>query len=291
MRRRVLQFGKRSGLPGGLAHSRTRTRRRARPLARLMVLPGAWPRTDEQAPIAAAAAKRVRAEAASPRAALDPGDGVHGLPWELRCTASTSARCGSRASAPGPSELRGEIATIALRHRSSLTEDAPLRADEWTFSSSRCRTSSACGAVLRARYSSRASRTKPSKIPHELRADDAAVPTARVPLGQLGLERRLNRVATLCCEPLPAPPSLTSASPCGGFVLHHLNLRRHPNDLRYTRTTQPTGRDRRPLAPAACFSSSASARISSMFSCRGLVGDLLASRSAERLGQRRPRRD
>src|SRR3982751_6260963 len=52
-----------------------------------------------------------------------------------------------------------------------------------------------------------------------------------VALQQLGLERG-DRVATLCWNH-HAHHEAYLGIPCGGFVLHTLNLRLHPNDLAY----------------------------------------------------------
>jgi fatty-acyl-CoA synthase len=52
-----------------------------------------------------------------------------------------------------------------------------------------------------------------------------------VALGQLGLERG-DRVATLCWNHRQHHEAYFGI-PCGGFVLHTLNLRLHPNDLAY----------------------------------------------------------
>src|SRR3984893_11562518 len=52
-----------------------------------------------------------------------------------------------------------------------------------------------------------------------------------VALKQLGLERG-DRVATLCWNHYQHHEAYFGI-PCGGFVLHTLNLRLHPNDLAY----------------------------------------------------------
>ncbi len=52
-----------------------------------------------------------------------------------------------------------------------------------------------------------------------------------VALKQLGLERG-DRVATLCWNHSQHLEAYLGI-PCGGFVLHTLNLRLHPNDLAY----------------------------------------------------------
>src|ERR671939_1468558 len=52
-----------------------------------------------------------------------------------------------------------------------------------------------------------------------------------VALDQLGLERG-DRVATLCWNHHQHMEAYFGI-PCGGFVLHTLNLRLHPNDLAY----------------------------------------------------------
>src|SRR5439155_25795204 len=52
-----------------------------------------------------------------------------------------------------------------------------------------------------------------------------------VALRQLGLERG-DRVATLCWNHYQHHEAYLGI-PCGGFVLHTLNLRLHPNDLAY----------------------------------------------------------
>src|SRR5262249_1919101 len=52
-----------------------------------------------------------------------------------------------------------------------------------------------------------------------------------VALRSLGLERG-DRVATLCWNHLVHHEAYLGI-PCGGFVLHTLNLRLHPNDLAY----------------------------------------------------------
>ena len=66
----------------------------------------------------------------------------------------------------------------------------------------------------------------------------------------LGLERG-DRVATLCWNHYQHHEAYLGI-PCGGFVLHTLNLRLHPNDLAYIAThAERQGRDRRPQPAAA----------------------------------------
>ena len=55
-----------------------------------------------------------------------------------------------------------------------------------------------------------------------------------VALGKLGIERG-DRVATLCWNHHQHHEAYFGI-PCGGFVLHTLNLRLHPNDLAYIAT-------------------------------------------------------
>ena len=71
-----------------------------------------------------------------------------------------------------------------------------------------------------------------------------------VALQKIGLERG-DRVATLCWNHYQHHEAYFGV-PCGGFVLHTLNLRLHPNDLELHREPRrrPRG-DRRPCAPAA----------------------------------------
>ena len=71
-----------------------------------------------------------------------------------------------------------------------------------------------------------------------------------VALQSLGLERG-DRVATLCWNHYQHHEAYLGI-PCGGFVLHTLNLRLHPNDLAYiaTHAGRPR-RDRRPEPHAA----------------------------------------
>ena len=61
-----------------------------------------------------------------------------------------------------------------------------------------------------------------------------------VALQKLGLERG-DRVATLCWNHHQHHEAYFGI-PCGGFVLHTLNLRLHPNDLATSRTTPATAR-------------------------------------------------
>ena len=66
----------------------------------------------------------------------------------------------------------------------------------------------------------------------------------------LGLERG-DRVATLCWNHYQHHEAYLGI-PCGGFVLHTLNLRLHPNDLAYIANhAERQGRDRRPQPAAA----------------------------------------
>ncbi len=76
-----------------------------------------------------------------------------------------------------------------------------------------------------------------------------------VALKKAGLERG-DRVATLCWNHHQHHEAYFGI-PCGGFVLHTLNLRLHPNDLAYiaTHAGRPGG-DRRPRARCRCSSSS-----------------------------------
>ena len=80
---------------------------------------------------------------------------------------------------------------------------------------------------------------------HVPRHGAAARKQLAVALQKLGLERG-DRVATLCWNHYQHLEAYFGI-PCGGFVLHTLNLRLHPDDLGYiAKHGERQGRDRRP---------------------------------------------
>ena len=112
-----VQFGKPIGVYQAVSHQLAEhvRRRRARALARATGPRGASPRTTSRRPSPQPPRRRSPPRRRWPRAsARSRCTAAPASPGSTRSTGSTSARSGSRASAPGPSELRLEVADAVL---------------------------------------------------------------------------------------------------------------------------------------------------------------------------------
>src|SRR5581483_6222950 len=219
-------------LPGRLAPAREHVRRRrAHALARLLggVVRGRGGR--------AGAGRRGGGEGLRGRGggrrlrALDPGARRHGL--HVGAPAPPLLQAGALARglrrAPGGAAPRRRRRR-ARRHRSRLTEEAAVDGQMMDFPLTlthilrRAETYLGRGEIvtrLPDRSFHRTTYAEPMRRAKQL----------AVALQQLGLEPG-DRVGTLCWNHVRHHEAYFGI-PCGGFVLHTLNLRLHPNDLAY----------------------------------------------------------
>ena len=112
-----------------------------------------------------------------------------------------------------------------------------------------------------------------------------------VALQGLGLERG-DRVATLCWNHYQHHEAYFGI-PCGGFVLHTLNLRLHPTDLAYiAKHARRQGGDRRPVAASAASRQfRAETDIEHVFVVEDSYEELLAGASPDDWARPRARRE
>ena len=196
---------------------------------------GASPRTTSRRPLAAAAAKAFATEAAV--AACERSIQVHGgtgFTWEhplhrfykralwLEGFGSPARRAASRSRG-----RRARRSVPSDRGGSDGRPDDGLPADADAPPRAARRRSSATAR------SSRACPTRASTA-RTYRETMRRARQLAVALQKLGLERG-DRVATLCWNHYQHHEAYFGI-PCGGFVLHTLNLRLHPNDLAYIAT-------------------------------------------------------
>ena len=225
------QFGKPIGTYQAVSHQLADTYTDVE-LARSLAYWAAWcvAEDDEQAPIAAAAAKAFATEAAV--AACERSIQVHGgigFTWEHPLHRYYKRALWLEGFGKRPSELRVEVADACsgskvTRLMDGLMMDFPLTLNHLL---TRAETYFGNGEIV----SRQADKTPAAHdVPRVMRRSKRLAAA----LQRLGLERG-DRVATLMWNHSQHHEAYFGI-PCGGFVLHTLNLRLHPNDLAYIAT-------------------------------------------------------
>ena len=282
-----VQFGKPIGTYQAVSHPLAQTYTDVE-LARSLVYWAAWcvAEDDERAPLAAAAAKAFATEAAV--AACERSIQVHGgigFTWEhplhrfykrahlARGLRQPSRRAAAR-SRRTPSSRRRMSRMDGLMMDFPLTLTHLLRRAETFFGD---------GEIVT---------RLPDKSFHRTNHRDTLRRARQlaVALQKAGLERG-DRVATLCWNHHQHHEAYFGV-PCGGFVLHTLNLRLHPNDLELHREPRRRPRrDRRPRAPAAARAVPGGDADRARLRRRGLVRGAARDRRSRRVGGPGARRE